>query len=197
MDDDEFYFTDSASPANIIAKINSSGVTSTNFNGALKGNADTASKVNHSLKIGTADAFDGSKDITIQPGDLGLSTTITAGAKDDGIVTLKGTAGTNGVSYEVAHKDYNNSIYNKEASTAPVYTGTSFKQGVVVIPEMQVTLEGHAHTLSDEIINLPELASGSTAGLVYQGAGSDVTINNGIITVNDDSHTHTKFNNDV
>jgi hypothetical protein len=52
-------------------------------------------------------------------------------------------------------------------------------------------------TLSDEIINLPELASGSTAGLVYQGAGSDVTINNGIITVNDDSHTHTKFNNDV
>jgi hypothetical protein len=68
MDDDEFYFTDNATPANIIAKINKDGITSTSFNG----NATSATKVNHVLKVGTK-SFDGSSNIEIVPGDLGLA----------------------------------------------------------------------------------------------------------------------------
>jgi hypothetical protein len=89
MDDDEFYFTDSASPANIIAKINASGVTSTNFNGALKGNADTADKVNNSFSIGGI-TFDGSS-----------AKTITPIATDDDVVVL--TASASGISYDAKH----------------------------------------------------------------------------------------------
>jgi hypothetical protein len=89
MDDDEFYFTDSASPANIIAKINSSGITSTTFTGALKGKADTATRVENSFNIGGV-IFDGSS-----------AKNITPIATDDDVVVL--TASATGIEYDVKH----------------------------------------------------------------------------------------------
>lgn len=122
---------------------------------------------------------------------------ITATAKNDGVVVLTGTSGTNAVTYEATHakKGPNTTANTVKGPAEDVSISGAGKSGSIVIPKVTVDAYGHTTGLTEQTltITLPNdthhqsstVITDNTAGTTNKASGNGKTylnhIENGVV----------------
>jgi hypothetical protein len=79
-----------------------------------------------------------------------VSISVSAGATDDDVVILTGTAGTNGVSYDAKHAEANTSVTNGTAVNISGYSGS----GSFTVPKITTNKYGHVTAVENVPVSI-------------------------------------------
>ena len=120
------------------------------------------------------------------PWDNTTTFNISAGATDDDVVILTGTAGTNGVSYDAKHAKKGPSAGYTSGNTTTSISGSG-GSGTIKIPQLTVDAYGHVTAAADEsvTITLPTIPTVNNGQLTIKAAG----VTKGTFTANQSGNT--------